>query len=311
MRDLINILSQYAIKEFTFVDVGAKDALEFIPEISSVTNLHAFEPNPKECEKLKEIYRQHSFKTLHINKEGLGEKENQALFKLTQHASMSSILEPDMGNYVKHFGSYKEFKDWEKKIKVESEIIISIQTIDRHFKYQSIDYLKIDTQGSELSILKGAKQLIENKKVHVIKVEVSIIPIYKNQALFSDIDLFLRRYNYVLVDFVTYRNDYIPLFKSDQGHSHYAPCGDAIYVLEDEPMNLSLNIKKGLIIQWLGYQSLASTYFNNAGLTKEIITHLQSIKKITYLPFYKRLFKNIIPPLLYRLTKHIIWRLKK
>jgi hypothetical protein len=61
---------------------------------------------------------------------------------------------------------------------------------------QYIDYLKVDTQGAELSILKGAGDLLDSARV--LEVEVEFNPIYKGQPLFSDVDTFLRDKGFVL-----------------------------------------------------------------------------------------------------------------
>ncbi len=62
-EDLIDILKKNGITELTIADVGAKDSLDFIKEVSGITTMHAFEPNPEECKKLEALYKNHSFKS--------------------------------------------------------------------------------------------------------------------------------------------------------------------------------------------------------------------------------------------------------
>jgi FkbM family methyltransferase len=304
-QELKDILDKNGVTGLTLADVGAKDGLEFIPELSGITTIHAFEPNPHEYKKLQEMYKDHSFKSLHLNETGLGETNGVARFTVTNHASMSSLLEPDMDNYEKHFGTYQEFNAWKNAVHTSAHISIKLQTSDDYFKSNAIDYLKLDTQGSELSILKGAKNLLSAKKIQVIKVEVSTIPIYKEQAVFSDIDIFLRNNNYILVDFITYRNEYIPLWNPGKAHVHHAPCGDAIYVLEDKNTAAAISLKKGILLHWLGYPAIANVYFTNAGLSKGDLTAIKHIRPVTDTPFYKRLIRNIIPPVIYRMLLKI------
>lgn len=304
-EQLSDILNKNGVTELTIVDVGAKDSLDFLNELAGITILHAFEPNPVEYRNLELKYKTHSFKYLHLNQTGLAEKEGNARLNITQHAAMSSILQPDMENYEKHFGSYSDFEKWKEYIRPSQYISIDLNTADACFKNKTIDYLKLDTQGSELSILKGAITLLANKKIQVIKVEVSTIPIYKEQALFSDIDLFLRGYKYTLVDFITYRNDYMPVWKQDKTHAHYAPCGDAIYVLEDNTADIGSLVKKGILLHWLGYAGLADSYFSKAGLTAQNTSILKSIKPVKHTPFHRRLLRNTIPPFLYRLIERM------
>ena len=60
---------------------------------------------------------------------------------------------------------------------------ISKNTID------NLDFIKIDTQGSELDIFNGGKNSLKN----VVKIicEVEFVPIYEDQPLFGDVNKFL------------------------------------------------------------------------------------------------------------------------
>jgi len=59
-----------------------------------------------------------------------------------------------------------------------------------------VDVLKLDTQGSELDILRGAERLLGT--VRALEVEVELNPIYRGQPLFGDVDRFLRQRGFVL-----------------------------------------------------------------------------------------------------------------
>jgi FkbM family methyltransferase len=309
----LEVLHKHGIEDFSFVDVGAKDKLDSIFYIEQLTNLHAFEPILEEYSKLESLYKTNSFKSLTLNNYGLSDFEGTSSFRITNHPSMSSLLEPDTENYNKHFGAFKEYKKWEANINVQKEISIQLKTLDHYFETSSVilDYLKIDTQGSELQILKGAKNLIEQQRVLIIKVEVSTIPVYKNQALFSDIDIYLRQHQYTLVDFITYRDDYLPIISSLKQNAHYAPCGDAIYVLNDKCETLQKSIKKGLILNWLGYKGIAENIMTDAGVEKEDVKQLLKGKSVNASSFFNRFIKNMTPPVLLRLIKKIVWRLKR
>ena len=66
------------------------------------------------------------------------------------------------------------------------------------------DFLSIDTQGSELNILMGAKKCLEQNILSLL-VEVEFLPIYKNQPLFGDICKFLYKYGFLLSDLSYFR----------------------------------------------------------------------------------------------------------
>lgn len=58
------------------------------------------------------------------------------------------------------------------------------------------DFLKLDTQGSELDILRGGERLLAT--VRALEIEVELNPIYRGQPLFGDVDRFLRDRGFVL-----------------------------------------------------------------------------------------------------------------
>ena len=77
-------------------------------------------------------------------------------------------------------------------------ITIRTDTLDNFFKDKKIKgniLLKIDTQGSELLILRGGKSLL--KKISVIHLETSFEEFYNKQFLFSDIYNFLTSYGFI------------------------------------------------------------------------------------------------------------------
>lgn len=63
-----------------------------------------------------------------------------------------------------------------------------------------VDFLKIDVQGAELDVLRGAGKVLES--VVAIHTEVEFIPLYRDQPLYSDIDVFVRGHGFLLHRFV-------------------------------------------------------------------------------------------------------------
>ena len=60
----------------------------------------------------------------------------------------------------------------------------------------TLDYLKIDTQGAEFEILQG----LDDFRPLVIKCEVQIIPMYKNQPSWTKVVNLLNELDYMLTD---------------------------------------------------------------------------------------------------------------
>ncbi|GGC07095.1 FkbM family methyltransferase [Pseudoduganella buxea] len=63
----------------------------------------------------------------------------------------------------------------------------------------TVDFLKLDIQGFELAALQHAPHVLQ--RTNVIHCEVSFMPIYAGQALFSDIEALLRAAGFAFMDF--------------------------------------------------------------------------------------------------------------
>ena len=66
-----------------------------------------------------------------------------------------------------------------------------------------VDFIKIDTQGGELEILKGGRKTLDN--VFGLELELGFAPIYTAQPLFKEIEDFLEKHDFIFVDFVSLR----------------------------------------------------------------------------------------------------------
>merc|ERR1740129_2744035 len=63
------------------------------------------------------------------------------------------------------------------------------------------DFLKLDVQGYEHSVLQGAERMLRN--VLVVHTEVEFVEMYEKQALFAEVDQFLRRSGFVFHRFAS------------------------------------------------------------------------------------------------------------
>lgn len=68
---------------------------------------------------------------------------------------------------------------------------IETRRLDDVAEVQSIDYLKLDVQGSELAILQGGPRKVS--QALVVHLEVQFLPFYKEQPLFAELDQELRK----------------------------------------------------------------------------------------------------------------------
>lgn len=62
------------------------------------------------------------------------------------------------------------------------------------------DVVKIDTQGTELNILKGSVNLLK-KSIFAVESEVEFLPLYEDQPLFTQVHEFMSDNNFQLMDY--------------------------------------------------------------------------------------------------------------
>lgn len=123
----------------------------------------------------------------------LGNGESATL-NICQAPGMTSLLKP---NY-KILNYFHGWSDWAKILKTEE---IVTHRLDDISDIKSVDFVKLDVQGSELSIIEHGIRIISNSLV--IHTEVNFIPFYENQPLFADIDFALRKLGFILHTFST------------------------------------------------------------------------------------------------------------
>ena len=122
-------------------------------------------------------------------------KSKKKIYILDNRLGSSSMFEPDSDKFEIHDINKDEFDNF----KVTRNIEVKCDTIDnslQKLKFQFLDYLKIDTQGSELEILKG----IGNYRPHLIKIEAHIFPMYKNVPEWNKLLSYLYELNYITID---------------------------------------------------------------------------------------------------------------
>ncbi len=107
----------------------------------------------------------------------------------------TSIYRPSARTMARLFGA-------RRGMRVVREETIRVTTLDRALSAISvgtIDCIKLDTQGSELDILRGSRQTLAGPLL-AVEVEVEFTHLYEDQPLFHDIAGFLHRQGFELVD---------------------------------------------------------------------------------------------------------------
>lgn len=99
-------------------------------------------------------------------------------------AGMTSLLEPN----PEILSLFHGFPLWGNVVAREQ---IETCRLDDIPETEGVTFLEMDIQGAELLALTHATKCFES--VSVLHIEVEFLPMYKNQPLFSEVEIFLRR----------------------------------------------------------------------------------------------------------------------
>ena len=130
-----------------------------------------------------------------INKGLWSSKGIRKFYILNKRPQSSSMYEPDKKSLTIY-----DFKEKDLHLfDVSKTEMVECDTLSSSLKELSInalDYLKIDTQGAELEILKG----LENYRPLMIKCEIQIFPMYKQEPNWTEVTDLLYKLGYMVSD---------------------------------------------------------------------------------------------------------------
>ncbi|SVE51316.1 uncharacterized protein METZ01_LOCUS504170, partial [marine metagenome] len=173
------------------VDVGARKGFEkHWDHYRDQIKLIGFEPNKDSFEDC--VQRKSNAQTTYYPYALDRYKGDKDLY-ITSYLSSCSFIEFDE-DVVNRFG----LEDQLKVVGTERVPTIDLDTFVNENNMESIDFIKLDTEGSELDIIKGGEKTLSS--VLGLSVEVEFVKFHKGQPLFSDVDQYLRAIGFELYD---------------------------------------------------------------------------------------------------------------
>lgn len=171
----------------TVVDVGAnRGQFSLIARLRRPgSQIIAFEPLSEPASVLRSLFREDDHFALH--RLALGDREEELEMRVTVDDDSSSLLP---------IGKLQEQIFDTTQRGTEKVGVRRLDTVTDGAEFQRPVLLKIDVQGFELSVLKGALETLEF--IDFILVESSFIALYDNQALASDVIQFLSGHGFKL-----------------------------------------------------------------------------------------------------------------
>jgi FkbM family methyltransferase len=174
------------------IDLGARGGLNFdIRKFNSEVQVFAIELDLNECARLNELEKINPDSRTRYFPIALSSTNETRNFHLTRDPACSSIYPP-----IEHLADRFKELDCIKLTSVESLDFITLDNWADTNGIGHVDFLKLDTQGSELDILLGSPKTLS--KTSLVEIEVEFSPIYEGQPLFADVDTFMRAHGFVL-----------------------------------------------------------------------------------------------------------------
>ena len=155
------------------IDVGANIG-EYTKEIVENTNSRviAFEPVPATFENLRKETELYINRIQYENK-GVGASNEELIIHFNSAASAHASFSEEIKqiNYVTN----------------EEKISVPVVTLDSYFKDNNItevDFIKIDTEGFESEVFKGAARIFKELKPKFVQIEFNWHQLFRNTSLY-------------------------------------------------------------------------------------------------------------------------------
>ena len=194
-------------KDMTIIDAGGNTG-QTVNRFKSFwpnSMVHSFEPDPDVFLELDKNTR--DLTGVIANNTGLGDEVTVKSFHKMQDSGSSSFIpvnkESRTYQIMQSDCNLKHHNKTALRASEDQVIKCSITTLDeycRKNKISKIDLLKMDVQGYEPNILRGAKEILKNNSVDAILTEIMFTDYYSERGSFNDIEKEIHSYGYVLYD---------------------------------------------------------------------------------------------------------------
>jgi FkbM family methyltransferase len=298
----------------TLIDVGASGGIQdqwkmFDNDLVA----YCFEPWLAECERLNQTS---ALKNVHYYPYFVGKEEGRASDSFLRDRKPDSVTafgrsscfraESLLGrNYLQH----------NQQVELTfSEISITLDRfVKDHAEIQDIDFIKIDTDGSDLEVLLGAEKILERFNVVGLKFEANFHT--TSSPMFCELDRFCRSYGYSLFDLLPHRHSraQLPLkFVADTPTTTIAGqviWADVMYFRDpcsaQRPFDISKLLKLVCIFELYGFPDCAAELLVlfrenfdrlTGGTTEQLLDALTpslNLKKYSFREYNQQFEKNL------------------
>ena len=271
LRKINKLIQKNHMKNITVLDIGAAGGVNNKWNVfGNKIDFILVEPHKKSAEELKQ-------KGIMVIESVLSSTDDEEIkFYNAKKPLCSSFYKPNF-NHLNKF-SYSE------RFKIISETSVITKKLDTEIKkFNQPDFIKIDTEGSELDILKGSTETLS--KVFGLEVECSFYQLRENQPLFDNVRNYLENMDFVFVDFVSlikWEKDKFSFFGQPQ-------LTDALFLKKEELIIDKFNNKKLHIEDLMNYFAILIAYerldilkfvYTEVGISSKYIEEIINVLEI-------------------------------
>ena len=184
LHDIRVSLSGYVVD--VVFDVGAnvgQSAQQFIQDFPGST-IYCFEPAGDTFQQLLENFQNQ--KQVYCFQNAMGFSERKGKLVHQGSSRMFFIADPSQEDTL------------DQNLNFEEVSIITLDNFCRNNKIHSISYLKIDTEGADLDVLKGAETMLTDHRIDLVQVEAGMNCNNKRHVPFEVVKEFLEQKGYFL-----------------------------------------------------------------------------------------------------------------
>ena len=200
-------MAQIDLDSLIILDVGANigQSVDRFRGFSDKAQIYSFEPNPEVFQKL--IEKAEKDKYLKCFNIGVGSQETTLKFNIQPDSGASSFYKVNTNGEAFKLSNTKEaLKNHNKTtlkqdVKNNTEIEVTVRTLDSVFMDEMpglIHLLKIDTQGYEEEVLRGASSIL--RRTLIVEAEVIFSDAYEKSSSLHGIQSILEVHGFVLWD---------------------------------------------------------------------------------------------------------------
>lgn len=218
-----NFINKINNNLFFCIDIGAnvgKYTKLLLTETKS--KIISFEPLPLAFKDLQKI-EQNNSERLKVYNYAIGEKDETLELNYSNEKSEKASFLENLNEL-----SFYDFKN-NQKIKTKVYCLDTFFSNNPNLLSENIDLIKIDTEGFEFEVLKGAKKILEQNPPKYIQIEFNWHQLFKGQTIYN-FSKFLHQYD--LYQILPYGNDLIKINPS-RPESNIFHLTNFVYIRKD------------------------------------------------------------------------------